>query len=131
MSRFRCNTCRGEYDDVGADGVLYFHSCPPVTLVAVTDDKDQARELPLRALAGITLVASAEARADAIKADADPSSVYIERARRAAPRKDARDERTLRREGEKGERRILYAEGKGRTEIRSGVVTDEPVDDAP
>ena len=31
MSRFRCLTCLGEYEDVLPDGNLYFHACPPAT----------------------------------------------------------------------------------------------------
>jgi hypothetical protein len=30
MTRYRCKGCQGEYDDVGADGVAYFHTCPPL-----------------------------------------------------------------------------------------------------
>ena len=29
MARFTCNTCGGRYDDVLADGLRYFHACPP------------------------------------------------------------------------------------------------------
>lgn len=35
MSRVRCNTCNGEYDDVGVDGMRYFHACPPVPAALV------------------------------------------------------------------------------------------------
>lgn len=31
----QCNACGGIYDDLGADGVAYYHVCPPVTLVPV------------------------------------------------------------------------------------------------
>lgn len=30
MSRWRCNTCGGEYDDLLPDGTRHFHACPPV-----------------------------------------------------------------------------------------------------
>jgi ssDNA-binding Zn-finger/Zn-ribbon topoisomerase 1 len=30
MTKYRCNTCGGEYDDVQPDGTLYFHVCPPI-----------------------------------------------------------------------------------------------------
>ena len=30
MSRYRCNSCRGEYSPVCSDGAAYFHVCPPV-----------------------------------------------------------------------------------------------------
>lgn len=35
MTRFRCNACQGEYDDISADGVEYRHTCPPVTEASV------------------------------------------------------------------------------------------------
>lgn len=131
MSRYRCNSCQGEYDDVSASGVPYFHVCPPVTVVSVKDDQGVARELPLRALVGITLAADDQDRLARIAAGADPAKVYVERARRDAPRKDARDETTLRREGARGEIRVLTADGKGRTAIAAAPPAMEPVDDAP
>jgi len=33
-ARFRCVTCGGEYDDESADGVPYYHACPPEPLDA-------------------------------------------------------------------------------------------------
>jgi len=36
MSRYRCNTCSGEYGDIQADGALYFHVCPPVVVDPAT-----------------------------------------------------------------------------------------------
>jgi hypothetical protein len=33
----KCLTCAGVYSHLGADGMLYFHTCPPVF-----DDKKQA-----------------------------------------------------------------------------------------
>ena len=38
MARLRCNICQGEYDDVGADGVPYFHACPPIARVRIRRD---------------------------------------------------------------------------------------------
>lgn len=29
MTRFRCLSCGGEYNDVSEDGVRYFHACSP------------------------------------------------------------------------------------------------------
>lgn len=31
--RWQCVTCAGIYDDVGPDGVRYFHACPPLRRV--------------------------------------------------------------------------------------------------
>jgi len=30
MSRWRCLSCEGEYDDIFPDGLRYFHACPPL-----------------------------------------------------------------------------------------------------
>jgi len=35
MARYKCNTCQGEYDDTGSDGMLYFHACPPIVRARV------------------------------------------------------------------------------------------------
>lgn len=34
--RFRCNACLGEFGDVLADGMRYFHACAPAIFVTVT-----------------------------------------------------------------------------------------------
>jgi hypothetical protein len=47
MSRFRCNVCQGEYDDILSDGMIYFHVCPPITVVVVRLPSGEERELPL------------------------------------------------------------------------------------
>ncbi len=31
MSRYRCNSCWGTYEDISRDGVAYFHACAPLT----------------------------------------------------------------------------------------------------
>jgi hypothetical protein len=36
--RVECNTCLGRYNPVGADGIRYFHVCPPVAGVQVVRD---------------------------------------------------------------------------------------------
>ena len=28
MSKYKCNTCGGEYNDICPDGLEYWHSCP-------------------------------------------------------------------------------------------------------
>jgi hypothetical protein len=131
MSRYRCNTCQGEYEDVGPDGMAYFHVCPPVTLVRVRFEDGSELEQPLRAFKGLTIAADQAAKVALMRDGVPPHTIVIELARRAARRKDARDENTLRREGDKGERRILKAEGRGRTGIVIVALPEEPVDDAP
>ena len=131
MSRFRCNTCRGEYDDVSPRGTPYFHVCPPVTVVRARDHNDQAVERPLRGYAGITLVGSAAERQVRIAAGADPATVWIERDRRSVARLAARDENTRRHEADAQRTRVIKAEGRGRTAIDPLPPPEAPIDDAP
>lgn len=42
----RCKACGGVYDQLGSDGVPYYHVCPPITLVAVQRD-GTAQRVPL------------------------------------------------------------------------------------
>jgi hypothetical protein len=46
MARYQCNTCQGEYDELGADGMLYFHACPPLHRARV---RREGQELELEA----------------------------------------------------------------------------------
>lgn len=42
----RCNACGGEYEELTAEGLLYFHSCPPITRVRVIrNGQDQRVDL--------------------------------------------------------------------------------------
>lgn len=125
----RCNTCKGTYRELSADGVPYFHVCPTVVVVKTKDNAGVVREEPLRALVGLVLVQTNAERQAAITAGADPATVRIEMNRRVAPRKDARDERTLRRDGKKGETRVLVSEGRGVTDVADDPTDDVPVDD--
>lgn len=131
MSRFRCATCGGEYTDRNLDGTEYFHVCPPVTMVRARFDDGTEDERPLRAFRNMVLIGS-QAEKDQLVADgADATTIAIERRRREAPRRNARDENTLRREGARGEIRVIKAEGQGRTQIAAAPVESAPVDDAP
>jgi hypothetical protein len=47
----QCNACGGIYDDLGADGVAYYHVCPPITLVPV-QRAGKAQLVPLTDLQG-------------------------------------------------------------------------------
>lgn len=129
MSRYRCLSCLGEYDDVGRDGVSYHHVCPPVIVVRARTDTGTTVERPLRGYRGIQLATDDADRTARIAASADPATVYVELARWTAPRRDARDETTLRREGRDGATRVLRAEGKGRVEIAPGEESVRPVAD--
>ena len=32
MIKYKCNSCLGEYSDTCADGLAYYHACPPVQI---------------------------------------------------------------------------------------------------
>jgi hypothetical protein len=36
MARLQCDACGGVYDDASADGVAYFHVCPPLSALEIT-----------------------------------------------------------------------------------------------
>jgi len=129
MSRFRCNSCQGEYDDVAAGGVLYFHACPPVTLVRVRLDSGIEDERPLRAWRGFTIASSDAQKAALVDAGGTAALIVVELARADAPRAGARDENTLRRGGAHGEIRVMKAEGRGRAPIPALPDPAAPVDD--
>jgi hypothetical protein len=48
MAFLRCKTCGGEFDDTGADGMAYYHVCPPLSIGEMKDALAQ-QALPLTA----------------------------------------------------------------------------------
>lgn len=46
MPRVKCNCCEGEYDTVQADGMAYFHRCPPMRGQKIRDDKGRIVIVP-------------------------------------------------------------------------------------
>jgi len=91
----RCRACDGVYNTAGADGADYFHVCALVRWVRVRH-QDGTRETvrPGQVEAG-----------DVVLRD-----VY-------RPRLNHRDENTARREGARGEIRVLKAEGLGAADV--------------
>lgn len=117
MGRKRCRSCRCEYLDPQADGLLYFHVCPPdVSLRALLEDGTTITQ-PLAAFAGFELVATVADKRKRIDEGADAATIAIVLARIETPRANHRDENTLRREGEKGETRVLKHEGDGAIDL--------------
>lgn len=45
MARFRCNACDGEFDDVSADGVRYFHACPSERVLPIVGKQPIANKV--------------------------------------------------------------------------------------
>lgn len=48
----RCRTCGGIYDPVQADGMLYFHACPPLQQVKIRRGAAELLVNPDRVLPG-------------------------------------------------------------------------------
>jgi hypothetical protein len=90
----RCNTCNGLFNTQNADGSDYYHACPPRRVLRV-QHADGTREtiLPGQLL---------------------PDDIVLRELLR--PRPNARDENTLRRDGARGEIRVIKAEGLGVTD---------------
>jgi hypothetical protein len=116
MARLRCNTCQGEYTDVGPDGLRYFHACAPSTLVRVTRagvDQDvalaavQPTDLVFVLRGGVrTQVAFSAILATDVRADD-----------RTTPRANFRDENTALVGGQREGTRQIKARGAGATVI--------------
>lgn len=125
MARKRCNSCQGEYDDVGADGLLYFHSCPPVTRVRVTRD-GQAQTVDVADVrpTDSVRVQRAGRAVDVVVSELQPDDVRLGDG--TGERPDRRDENAALLGGEEeadargreGRRRIK-AIGRGATVVRS------------
>lgn len=113
MARKHCESCGGEYHEVQKDGSTYFHVCSPETLVQVIRPFIGDDEVPLAQLAGVELVPDEETYMRRAAELGDPMRVAIDGGRRDVVRRDRRDENTLRREGDRGEIRVMKAEGRG------------------
>jgi hypothetical protein len=97
MAKRQCRSCGGIYFDPQRDGLAYYHSCPPVTLVTVER-------------LGVEL----EVALDQVLA------LDKELSRRDVPRPNARDENiTLHRDGT---RDSIVAEGAGAIELSDKAV---------
>jgi hypothetical protein len=125
MPKRRCNACGGEFRDTNGDGSRYFHVCPPETIVRAELDNGTDEDRPLPQWAGITLVETKREKAELVNAGAQPESIAVMKRRRDRRRAHHRDENTSHREGTRGERRILKAEGAGAVDIDDDPVSDE------
>lgn len=94
MAWKECNTCHGRFNTQNPDGSDYYHACPPRRVLRV-QHADGTRDtiLPSQLL---------------------PDDIVLRELFR--PRPNFRDENTLRREGARGEIRVLRAEGLGVTD---------------
>lgn len=61
MALLKCNTCGGEFDDLTADGLRYFHACAPLSPAALRDALDAGTViLPARAQRRLDVLALAD-----------------------------------------------------------------------
>lgn len=123
MSLKRCNTCGGEYDDVLRDGLLYFHTCPPITRVRVLRDA-QRQVVDLADVRPTDTVRAQRGARDieVLVSELQPDDVRLGDVQRERP--DRRDENAAPAGGEEEPdprvprgRRLLKARGRGTTAI--------------
>jgi hypothetical protein len=119
MALVKCNTCGAEYRTVQRDGASYFHVCPPQIIVRARKEDGTEIEQPLEQFAGLTIVENRQQRDELVNSNVDPATIVLELRRRTVRRADHRDENTRRRDGDRGEIRVLRSEGKGVTVLRS------------
>jgi hypothetical protein len=91
MARKECNTCHGTYEEKNPDGSDYYHVCPPRRLLRVQHADGTRETIPPSQLVETDIVLRELLR----------------------PRPNFRDENTLRREGARGEVRVIKAVGLG------------------
>jgi hypothetical protein len=99
----KCTTCAGTYEPVGADGCLYFHACPPLSIV----------ELQAAVDAGKVILPLGETVTDA-------------HAKRTYERASKRDE-NIRRDADAKHPTRIKAEGRGVVVIAPGDVQPDVV----
>lgn len=118
MSHYRCNACRGEYADAGADGILYFHTCPPITVVRVQRGGQWTR-VPLADLrpTDTIRVRRGDAEVETLVSAQLPGDVRLGDRQRPRPAGEHRDENSAIAGGELEGKRRIKAKGQGRTEI--------------
>ena len=123
MARFRCNGCGAVYRNPLRDGSSYFHVCAPQIIVRARREDGSEIEQPLEQFAGLVIVQSRAERDELVNSGTPAASIVIERTRRLVRRPGHRDENTRERRGERGELRIMKAEGAGATAL----ATDQDV----
>jgi len=109
--RIRCKCCLGEYDDVLADGMRYFHVCPPLSSAELREllERDELA-LPDHLARGL---AAAKERDEQFPVpEGAPTNVERELASWSIPREGHRDENIVA-EGPPNVARAMRSEGAG------------------
>ena len=89
-----CQACSGTYEPIGADGVRYFHTCPPVVCLVVTRDgvRKTVRLADVQKT-DLVKVRRDDAIVDVAVSDRVAHDVFVEQ--HEQPRPNARDERIV------------------------------------
>jgi len=120
--RFRCNTCLGEFEEAGPDGVSYAHVCPPVVQARVQRNAvvlfvplDQIR------LDDTITVLRAGQETETLVSATQPNDVRLHDRQVPRPTGEQRDENATPVDVDTSARpdknRPIKAEGRGRTPI--------------
>lgn len=120
----QCQSCGGTYEPIGANGIRYFHTCPPVVCLVVTRDGQRinVRLSDVKATDVVKVRRGAELL-DIFAAAQLADDVRVEQ--NEQPRPDARDERIVARNGDT---ELIAAPGLG---VRPVIVVPPVVDSIP
>lgn len=119
MSKFRCNSCQGEYDDRAPGGQDYYHTCPPVTHLRVR----RGGNIHVVPLTDVRPPDEIEVDRAGVRVWIDPTTMLPGDARLgdttvARPAGEHRDENTSHYVEVSGKKqRVIKGEGKGRTAV--------------
>jgi len=103
MANFRCNSCGGTYSDTQADGLGYYHQCPPEVITPSAFD----------AAGNITKPEKRDPRPDIRDENFVPGIVFLD----GKPGRFAPDPADATREKFTPEPQRIKSEGKGRTRL--------------
>ena len=117
MARKQCNECHGTYEDIGRDGVPYFHVCPPITLVQVKNQAGVVTVISLEDAHGLAIVGSDKEATDLEKTGVDKASIVVDLGRQTQPRPNGRDENPKPRDPFSTAPRVAKADGAGATTL--------------
>ena len=114
MAKKQCNSCRGIYDDVSADGVPYAHVCAPITFVAIERD-GAAQAVPLTELqpTDVIVVKRGDRAIELPAADVAPDDVRLGDEARERPNKRDENPAPVSRLDAPNTKRAIRAEGDG------------------
>lgn len=121
----KCQSCGGTYEPICADGVQYFHACPPLSVPELLDHLE-AGTLSLSVVNRARLKKAQEADALGPPADNRPSNVAAFLSTLTIERPNRRDE-NIAKGATKDEPAQVKSEGAGVTEVSDVTATVDAV----